>query len=381
MTTSRYQYQLEILRDDFTLIGQLPITADWQPAVESARLSAIRAGRPIEIMAAPYAIDPIWHSEAGQPYITGFRVAMGGASGHACDFHYTYWRSLAQTAATALMDRKILQNGERFRYRVTAFPCEDTPPSSSESRLSVEEVSPDLQLCEGALADFVGQSSPMGLVRSGDTPVFIPTQVIQEAARMKDEAGATETGSILIGRLYVDRTGPTTELFAVVTAQVPARYTSNELARMTFTADTWADVHGAIALRGAGEVMLAWFHTHPTRHFCKCKDCDRSACSLNKDFFSIDDQHLHRSVFPRAWSSALVMSDVIVAPDVWTNSCSLFGWRNGVIVERGFYEIDPDRAGKSATSDPSEGGAKVVKRSGNPVPKSAVGGGRRSARA
>jgi hypothetical protein len=374
VTTSRYQYQLEMLRDDYTVIAQMPIAVDWQPAVEWTRLSAVRSGLPVEAMAAPCAVDPIWHADAGEPYISGFKVAVDGGSRHECDFRFTYWRALAKMAATALIDKGLLNDGERFRYRVTAFACEAAAPSDGGVGLDMEEVAPDLHITEGVLADLVGRSTPVGTVQSGDFPVFIPKDVMEEAARLKDEAEALETGSILIGRLHIDRTLPKPEVFAVVSAQVPARYTRSELTSINFTADTWADVHNAIALRGADELMLAWFHTHPTRHFCKCETCDRSRCSFNKDFFSIDDRLLHRSVFPRAWTSALVMSDVLVGRDVWTTSSAFYGWREGVIVERGFYELD---YGHPAQTRPVaiERGANVVKRN-DPVHRSTSGGGR-----
>jgi len=379
VTTSRYRYQLEILKYDYTPVGQLPITPDWQPAIEWARLGAIRAGSPIGVVAASGTVDPIWNSEAGQPYISGFKVSVDGEPARASEFEITYWRSLARAAAATLIEKKVLLDGEQFRYRVAAFPRTDAPSSRGKLDSGVTEVAPDLQLSEGNLADMVAAGSPVGAINPSDPPVFIPSQLIREAVKMKAEAQATETGSVLIGRLCIDRRGPAAELFAVVTAHVPARYTSNELTRMTFTADTWADVHNAISLRGAGEVMLAWFHTHPTRHFCTCEDCDRSRCSLNTDFFSLDDQLLHRSVFPRAWTSALVISDVMDESGTWTDSCSLFGWRDGAIVERGFYEFDPDRADRVATTDGGKGGTSIVKRSGNPVLGSTVGGGRRGA--
>ncbi len=338
MTTSPYRYQMEILKYDYTLLGQMPVNADWQPAVEWARLTALRSGGPIECMTAPCAVEPVWHPQVGQPYISGFRVALEGGSFQSSDFPFTYWKSLADAASTVLVSKGCLQDGDKYRYRVTAFPCDGDTPSDLPMDVGWEEVPPDLHIIEARLADFVSGSTPVGRIHPADIPVFIPRQVIEETSMLKEEAGAVETGSILIGHICIDRQLPSPEVFVVVTAQLPARHTSSELTSITFTADTWSDVHDTIALRNRGELMVSWSHTHPTRHFCTCESCDRSTCSLEKEFFSADDLLLHRTVFPRAWTTALVMSDVRVAPDAWTDSCALYGWRKGAIAERGFYE-------------------------------------------
>ena len=70
------------------------------------------------------------------------------------------------------------------------------------------------------------------------------------------------------------------------------------------------------------------------REWCKeCPEEKRKNCSILRDFFSRDDQALHRTVFPRAYSVALVANDV---PD--GDLCfSLYGWKQGLITPRGFY--------------------------------------------
>jgi hypothetical protein len=56
---------------------------------------------------------------------------------------------------------------------------------------------------------------------------------------------------------------------------------------------------------------------------------------MRRDFFSDHDHHLHRSVFPAAYSIALVVND---ASDGLSHSC--FGWYEGVLVPRGFHVLD-----------------------------------------
>ena len=171
-------------------------------------------------------------------------------------------------------------------------------------------------------------------------PVFIPQSILDEAAERSGEAGANETGGILIGRLHRDPDGP---VFVEVTAQIPARHAKAEVTSLTFTRETWTDVQAALDLRASGgrEIMVGWWHTHS---FLKeiCQDCQkRKDRTCNKDalFLSEDDRVLHRTVFPRAWNVALVVSD---APCSGL-SYALFGWSRGRIARRGFHVLDGDR--------------------------------------
>ena len=59
-------------------------------------------------------------------------------------------------------------------------------------------------------------------------------------------------------------------------------------------------------------------------------------------FLSADDRALHRAVFPRAYSLALVVTDAGRGDPTF----ALFGWREGVLERRGFGAVpcDGDRA-------------------------------------
>ena len=125
-----------------------------------------------------------------------------------------------------------------------------------------------------------------------------------------------------------------------MTAQIPAQHTEQELARLTFTPETWTAVDAALALRDGGEIQLGWWHSHPASHWCDaCPPEKRQRCKTagtpSGDFFSAHDVALHRAVFPRAYSIALVLSDGCgnAGTPVWR----LFGWRYGMVMARGFH--------------------------------------------
>ena len=80
--------------------------------------------------------------------------------------------------------------------------------------------------------------------------------------------------------------------------------------------------------------MLGWWHSHPVREWCKdCAPERQQVCKMASDFFSAHDHALHRTVFPRAYSIALVANDAVMG-DV---TFSAFGWREGLLESRGFH--------------------------------------------
>jgi hypothetical protein len=177
-------------------------------------------------------------------------------------------------------------------------------------------------------------SDLMGEAHKEDAPVFIPRQVFEEASAITRQAGAKETGGILIGHLRRDPEAA--EIFLEVTAQIPARDAEADLTSLKFTPEVWTEVRAAIELRRRGEIMLGWWHSHPVREWCReCPIERQQKCAMASEFFSAHDRHLHRTVFPGAHSIALVANDT--ATDEVTFSA--FGWRRGVIEPRGVYMV------------------------------------------
>jgi hypothetical protein len=247
------------------------------------------------------------------------------------DFSTTYFGGLALQASRAFVEKGVLKDGDKFRYAATAFPRQQ-PENAPKFQLTAEEVAPALSIKQSVLADFTNRARLHGQVMADDLPVFIPRLVLVEAAALSREAGAKETGGILIGHLHRD--AESSEIFVEVTAYIVARNAEADLAKISFTAKTWTDVRAAIGLRHKDEIMLGWAHSHPAREWCKdCPVEKQRVCGMANDFFSSHDRALHRTVFPRAYSVALVVNDVAFDKPGF----SMFGWRRGQIEPRGFY--------------------------------------------
>jgi hypothetical protein len=344
-----YRYTVCLFRTDGASLGEFGAEVDWMPAVEWGLLQGIRQGEVSPVLVAQAAIEPRWHPTAGQPRVNGLRVRVLQADGRqfCCEVATSYFASLARQAATALVQKGVLREGEHFRYFVGAYPLAEAGPQEAPAPgLDIEEVALPLTLKQSSLVDFARQSVRFGQPDpNGDIPVFLPQEVLDETAMLSRKAGAFETGGILIGYLHQDPT--LRELFVEVTAQVPARHSRSELMRLTFTPDTWAAASASIKLRRRDEVQVGWWHSHS--YLKQPNEADQPATGhadqvvatsghAEAAFLSAEDVSLHRTCFPRAYSIALVVSEGQCTGLSW----ALFGWNAGLICPRGYHVLPGD---------------------------------------
>ena len=349
-----YRYAAALLREDGAEVGQAPLEVDWGPAREWTRLQALRRARlGAEAFENDCSVEPVWHEARGEPHLAGFRIRLG-AEGPSHDFPALYFASAAQEASARLVEQGALKEGERFRFRALAFPgpCEngEGPASRERPLFKARQAPPEVRLLDGTLGPLWASSEPRGSDEADDLPVFVPRRVLEETGALARDAGVRETGGILLGHLRRDREVP--EAFVEVTAQIHAREAKGESNRLTFTAEAWTAVRSALELRGRGEIMVGWWHSHPVHEWCKeCPEEKRRSCPLAADFLSAHDRALHRTVFPRAYSLALVVNDIGEGGPTH----SLFGWREGLLEPRGYRLLEPDPPAEASPAPPLEG--------------------------
>ena len=144
-----------------------------------------------------------------------------------------------------------------------------------------------------------------------------------------------------MGNLFRDANNT---LFCRVTAQIPSEHTTATRQSLRFTPATWVNVDAAIRLRGRGEIPLGWWHSHP--FFCsKCSLEQRALCPFSSPAFSAADRDLHREVFQKSWSIALLLS--FLGDE--RPSYDVFAWNHGQIEEVKYYTL-PDSGGISGES-------------------------------
>jgi proteasome lid subunit RPN8/RPN11 len=338
------RFVMELLRSTGEPIGHAAVDPDWEPALEWTRLAGLRTrGVWAPEAAAERGIEPLWETTLGEPYMRGFRVHVGrtAESAWSADFPLTYFKAQARAARARLVEQGVLGDGDAFLYRLTAFRGTAAHEAPSARAFDTEDTPPPLALLDTPLDPWLAASLPQHDIDPTDVVAFLPQDVLDEATTLTLAAGDAETGGFLIGHLHRARDPQTSDaahdIFVEVTALVPARHTVGARTKLTFTADTWTDARGAIALRGRGEQLLGWFHSHPQVAWCRAKGCSEDAqrsCPQAASFLSEDDCLLHRTMFPRAFTLALLITHTFAG-------CvpALFGWRQGQIATRGFHVL------------------------------------------
>jgi len=304
---------------------------DWEPARQGARLNGLRTRGVWHDGDAESLLAPVWQASA-PPFVHMLRVRMRAAGHEWCtDFKASeYFADAASAVVAARLASGQLAPGDRVRFAVAAYPVDQARPDGLRSRLSVVDRPQPLAPKKRDFSALAGRAIACGDTDPSDVEVVLPESVVEDICHRTKTAGARETGGILIGHLCCDEDRGDVGL--EVTAHIPARHTVSEREKLTFTSDTWTDVRNAVALRKAGELLLGWWHSHPAFSWCARCPVDRQrVCRLATGFLSADDKALHRSIFPSAFTQALVVTHSVGGLDT-----RLFGWRNGVLKSRGF---------------------------------------------
>jgi hypothetical protein len=336
MPDQTYDYVLELWREaDGIALGRVPVDVDLVPAREYLILDLLRRGviqQPEGL--APMTVQPIWNTRTGAPDAIGFRATLAAPGGEAVQtFSINYFRPLARRAANKFVEQGELKEGETFEYCVMAFPRKSGAPASGRFSLTAREA--PLPINPASLERLMAGSLLFGTANLPVLPVLYHWRVLQDASILTRRAGAMETGGVLVGHVCRDA-GGCGELFLEISALIPAKG-KGELTKLAFTPDIWTDVQAEVDRRDRNEIWLGWFHSHSFYHQCNTKTQlhDLSARRNAEPFFSEDDCRLHRNVFPRALSVALLVTDSPQSGMSWTT----FGWHKGELASRPFHVI------------------------------------------
>lgn len=342
MLSFPYRFAVVLFREDGSCLGTVPANRDWEPVHEWTRFYFQRRGELPLDGNGNASILPLWERTLGEPYCRGYQVEISRKDRRpvTSDFPSTHFRALASAAAALFVKRQRLREGDLYSYMVVAHPTPEQAPE--QGGLSVTNASPSVPARDASLKTFLAVAKPTGVVDGDDMPVFVFQQVLREAAEQTCARRGTETGGILIGMLWRDAAAG--EIFAEVTAQIPAEHTDGNDVKLTFTPQTWAAADAALRLRARGESYLGYWHSHPVREWCKAKECTpekQKTCRLAKDFFSADDEAIMRAAFPRAYSIAIVANDTAFSDLTF----SMFGNREGILQPRGFHVLEEKISG------------------------------------
>ncbi len=334
--TSPYRFAVAMFAEDGTSLGTVAAKRDWGPVHEWTRFRFQRRGQLSLDGDGSASVLPVWETTLGEPYCRGYRIQIEqpGRVPLCSDFPNTHFRDAASTVASVFVEQKKLREGEYYSYLVVAQPAPVQP--ESPGGLRVCNASPPVPARNASLNIFLTASTACGTIDDSDMPVFVSPQVLEEAAAQTRAHEGTETGGILIGKLWRDLA--VAEIFAQVTAAVPAEHSIGNHVKLTFTPQTWTAANAALRLRNRDEILLGYWHSHPVRTWCKGRSCSLDAqksCRFAKDFFSADDEDVLRAAFPAPWCFAIVANDTAFTDLMF----SMFGNREGITTPRGFFVL------------------------------------------
>jgi hypothetical protein len=332
-----HRWAIEILGTDGKRFGQRAIQPDFSPLSESARLAYVRQHGPSAAADydRPVEITPIWQPKLGDPYVGGLRIAVEGQPlPHPAST--AIFRASASEVAAGFVESGLMQEGAKFVYLVTAY-TEDSDHLVDQrptSRIRVSSLPVGVQVSDGVWpkpASITPEES------ATDLGVTLPRRVLDDISALTESKRGVETGGVLLGHLRWD--SKSKDLFLEITEHIHARGAIGDSARLRFTPECWAEIRGAVALRQRGEAICGWWHSHCGRTFCvECPPERQATCLLQSGFLSDHDKILHRTVFPRAFMTALVATDSVLG-DI---RFAMFGWQNGVLEKRGYRVTGED---------------------------------------
>lgn len=151
----------------------------------------------------------------------------------------------------------------------------------------------------------------------------IPVFVAQSAyLRLLEHAASdleSEVGGILVGNWSID--SESQQMFIVIETALPARFTRQGSAFLTFTQDSLVALHAELDEHFPDKQIVGWYHTHPGMGV----------------FLSSYDAWLHHHFFPEAWQVALVI-------DPYFSTGGFFIRQADGVLDPGryfgFYELD-----------------------------------------
>jgi proteasome lid subunit RPN8/RPN11 len=134
-----------------------------------------------------------------------------------------------------------------------------------------------------------------------------------------------EVCGVVVGTVYRDNVGP----WGFIAANIRGNFASGRNAQVTFTSETWTDIHQQMEARFPKQRILGWYHSHPGFGI----------------FLSEMDVFIHENFFAAS-------SQVAFVDDPKSGDRGLFVWREGHPVREDFL-IDEDLGTETVTRQPS----------------------------
>lgn len=154
-----------------------------------------------------------------------------------------------------------------------------------------------------------------GEIRPDDVQVYIRQDVYRALEEFAVSDTRKELGSILLGD-YIQKDDA---LHVVISNYVEAKYTDASASTLTFTHETWGDIHSQHETRYPDRKIIGWQHTHPNYGI----------------FLSNYDMFIQENFFDLPFQIAYVIDPI-------QNLRGFFQWKNGKVEKLKGYHVYED---------------------------------------
>jgi len=330
--SDHYRFSLEFYPKGQSTGLSVPLNKpDFHPAVEFAQLEALRMKGQLPTRGS--AVFRPLYSNSG-PGVNGFTIDVPTpADAFQAELPLEYFEDIARAYRTALISAGKLNADEECNWAMSAWPADDGVDCRTRS------VAFNPELVTSSIEEFRGRSELAGDNGPSESlKVFVARDILAETGNMAQAASPLECGGVLLGNLHRD--SESSELFLVITAQIPALKAVGSETELRFTPEAWEAVRAAVSLRKRNEIWCGWWHSHtPAAWADTCGKCPierQRHCPYATKLFSGFDRTLHRTVFARAFAIGLV-ANVLTGNEV-VYSC--FGWCQGRICARDYFVVE-----------------------------------------
>ncbi len=342
---TEFGFHVEFVDDQGHVVRDRRLTeADFGHAVRATWFDAFCLGLTTEYLPGQgeARIEPVFPSPAAvSPCTRGFSVTISLPDGneHRCEFDIGYFGSSANRLRAELLRTEAMTSEQQLSYRLNAFLDEAQPPrAANKLAISLEPATANLRIAVGSRRDF-GPTTPWDEPTYADLPVLMDPGVLEESVHEARAAPEREIAGFLLG--HVQRDPQNNEVFLAVTGLATAHGTTEaDGTSVTFTPASFVQVRNITKLRGLGESVVGWYHSHP---FTLCEACPVPTppeCIAKVLFYSQDDIHLMETTFEQPFMVGLLVAvEPRIEQAIGHLPVKLYGWRNGEIQQRGFEVV------------------------------------------
>ena len=265
-----FNYLAEIKGVDSTEVHQSRLMvsdAILDPLIRCAHFNGIRQERMPATISPPNAtIAPCWDSEKGAPFFES--IEIGFEQGNWTSEHNARASilPLVMESASSLVRSGDLQEGEQYHYTLLAYPAKQSRAAQSHC-FEMEPEDTSLPIRALSKPDLVTSAEAVPITPksiSDEHPVVIHQKVIDDSIALAQSTPEVETGGMLVGYLGRDQSADldSSDLVVEVTAMIPINGEATSTS-LRFSPLALTEAGNVLTLRGKGEVILGWVHSHP----------------------------------------------------------------------------------------------------------------------